>query len=310
MNILFIINPKSKHGSSKTLREIIQRKFSSHRIEISHTLYPGHATAIAMQSTQKKFDTIVAVGGDGTINEVLNGIVNRNVVLGIIPMGTANDLASLYQISSNIESACNVILERHIHQSDLISVNGRYFVTAGGLGLPADVTVKANTIKQNNTVGKLMLKLLGSKIYVLVVLLVLLQNQKGRQYVQVHTNGYSHVMDTLSLMVGNQPFLGKNFLMTPEAKNDDGLFDICWIKNSKTRMEVFSILLKVLTGKHVDLLTVQTWQSEELFLRSEQALTFFGDGEKFWEDTQFHIRILPKSLNILVPVNSEGLTKC
>ena len=292
------------------MREIIQRKFSSHRIEISHTLYPGHATAIAMQSTRKKFDTIVAVGGDGTVNEVLNGIVNSDVLLGIIPTGTANDLASLYQIPSNIESACNVILERHIHQSDLISVNGRYFVTAGGLGLPAEAINKANTIKQNNTVGKLLLKLLGSWIYVLAVLLILSRTQKGRQYVQVHINGNSHVMDTLSLMIDNQPFLGKNFLMTPEAKNDDGLFDICWIKNSKSRMEVFSILLKVLMGKHVDLPTVQSWQAEELFIRSEKALTFFGDGEKFQEDTQFHIRILPKALKILVSVNCEGLIKC
>ncbi len=310
MKILVIVNSKSKYGTYRNLESIIRRKFTSHQPEIIYTQYPGHATEIAFESTQKKIDTIIAVGGDGTVNEVLNGIVNRDVALGIIPSGTANDLASLYKIPSNVESACETILERHVHQTDVITVNGWHYVTAGGLGLSSEVACRANKLKQNSVGWKLLGKILGSKIYILAVLLILLRHIKRHQYLLIKCNGYSHIMDTLSLMVNNQPFLGKNFWMSPRATNDDGLFDICWIENSRTRVEVLLILLQVLKGKHVALPSVHTWQAEELLVQSKEPLTFFGDGEKFQEDTQFHLKILPKELSILVPLIKERSVEC
>ncbi|HEB29626.1 hypothetical protein LCGC14_3070530 [marine sediment metagenome] len=137
-----------------------------------------------------------STGGDWSVNEVLNGIMGSDVAIGIIPTGTANDLASYYRLPCNIEKACDIILKRRIHRADLILVNNRYFITAGGLGFSSEVANIVNTIK-------------------------------------------------------NQPFLGKNFVISPDAVNDDGIFNVCLIKNSKTRAGKLSILIKVLTGRHI-----------------------------------------------------------
>jgi len=303
MRIRVIVNPKSRNGDEEYIKTTLKEKFAHSLMNIEYTAYPGHATYVARQATKEKVDTVVAVGGDGTVNEVLNGIIGTDVALGIIPTGTANDLASLYRIPTSFESAWKVIAERHLCLADVICVNRRHYVTAGGLGLPSEVTCRANAIKQSGKLGKSLVKMLGSKIYILAVLLELIRRDRKARILHVQWDGNSGTMDTLSLMVDNQPFFGKHFWMSPGAMNDDGLFDVCWIENSKTRAEVLSVLLQVLKGKHLFSPAVQTWRASELTVQSDQPLTFFGDGEIFQNGAQFHIKILPKALSLIVPVN-------
>ena len=307
MKIKVIVNPRSKNGDNKYLKMMLKEKFGQYLVDIEQTAYPRHATEIAQRAVKENVDTIVAVGGDGTVNEVLNSIVGTEVALGIIPTGTANDLASLCHIPKDLPQACEVIFERHLHCADVICVNGWYYVTAGGLGLPCEVVSIANTIKRQGTIGKLLRQILGSKVYILAVLCALFKKARRRTLLNIRCNGSSLVVDSLSLMVNNQPFLGKNFLMSPAAINDDGMFDICLIENFKRRMQILSILIKVITGRHIYSPSVKTWRAKELIVNAEEPLSFIGDGEIIQQGTQFSIQIIPRALRLLTPIQKGSL---
>ena len=167
MNTIIVLNPKSKDGSDKKLQSILKDKFTNFNTKFMETSYPRNATVITRKAVREKVDTVVVVGGDGTVNEVINGLVGSDIVMGIIPTGTANDLASYYRLPHNIEKACDIVLQRRIHRADLISVNNRYFITAGGLGFPSEVARIAASIKSRNRTGRLLGQILSSKLYIL-----------------------------------------------------------------------------------------------------------------------------------------------
>lgn len=300
MKTLIIQNPKSKAGSSRKLGSILKDKFSSSDVEFRKTAYPGHATVIARGAARKKFKTVVAVGGDGTVNEVLNGLVGTPVALGIIPTGTANDLATHYRLPRNIEKSSDIILRHRIHRTDLIQVNNRYFITAGGLGFPSEVASIATSIKSQSKAGRILGQILSSKLYVIASLLAILK-AKHQNFLKVRWNGSAITSDVFSLTINNQPFLGKDFVITPDAVDDDGIFDVCLIKNSKTRAGKVSILMKVLSGTHIHSSSVKMWRTDTLTVETDSPKTFLNDGEFLPESKEFKIRLLPRALSVIVP---------
>ena len=300
MKIIIIQNPKSNVGNSRKFELILKNKFSNSVVEFMKTAYPGHAIAIARRATREKVDTIVAVGGDGTVNEVLNGIVGSDVAMGIIPTGTANDLASYYRLPRNIENACDIILQRRILRADLILVNNRYFITAGGLGFPSEVASIVNRFKSRSRAGILLGQILASKLYIFASFLAIFK-EHHQNLLKVCWNGSSLTSDTLSLTINNQPFLGKNFVISPDAVNDDGIFDVCLIENSKTRAGILSILIKVLVGKHIYSSSVKMWRTATLIVETDIPKSFLIDGELLQKSKIFKIKILPHALNMIVP---------
>jgi len=306
MKIKVIINPKSKKGNARYIKMMLIEKFAHFLVDMEQTSHPQHATEIARQSLFEKFDTIIAVGGDGTVNEVLNGIAGTNVALGIIPAGTANDLASFYHIPANICKACEVIQARHLQSVDVISVNGKKYITSGGIGLPSEVISVTNLLKHYGAIGKLLKQVLGSKLYILAILCNLVKKIRRRNLLKIRSNGYSLMADSLSLMVSNQPFLGKYLQMSPEAVNNDGRFDICLIDNLKRRIEILKILIKLIEGKHIYSNSVKTWSSEELLVSTEIPMKFFGDGEFLENASEFRVKIFPRALNLIVPRKISG----
>jgi len=183
--------------------------------------------------------------------------------------------------------------------------------TTGGVGLPCEVASIANTIKRSGMIGKRLAQILGSKLYILAVLCALVKKNTRRNLLTLPWNGCSIRVDALSFMMNNQSFLGKNFLMSPGAVNDDGMFDICLIENSKSRVQILSLLIQVLTGRHIYSPSVKTWRASELVVDAENPLTFFGDGEVFQKVSAFKIKIFPRAINVIVPkaiVAEENVT--
>lgn len=301
MNIKVIVNPKALNGRDKYLQALLQEQFGRYGVRMEKTTCPRHATDIARRAVKEDVDTVVAVGGDGTVNEVVNGVVGTDVALGIVPTGTANDLASLHKIPTDVKAACEVILERHVQKVDVINVNGWYYVTAGGFGLPCAVASIANTIKASGTIGKLLRRVFGSHVYILAVLCALIKRKRQNNPLNIRWDGGSLNVDPLWLMVDNQPFLGKIFLLSPGAANDDGVFDICLIEGSKSRLQILRLLVEVLAGTHIYGASAKTWRTGELIVNAEKPLPFFGDGEIVKEGADFRIAIVPGALNVVVP---------
>jgi YegS/Rv2252/BmrU family lipid kinase len=244
--------------------------------------------------------TVIVVGGDGTIHEVLNGLVGSSARLGIIPAGTANDLASYFGLPRDVEKACGVIQEGRSRPTDVIHVNDMYYITAGGVGFPSDVACLANLIKQKSRLGRFLARVLASKLYVVSAVWAIFARAKHTM-MRVHSAGTDLKSDVLSLTVSNQPFLGGKFLISPGAVNDDGRADVCLIPNSKSALGVLAVVLKVLSGRHVNSPSVRTWRTDRLEIEVERPLAFLGDGEVQSAAKKFTVRVHPRAVEVIVP---------
>lgn len=302
MKITVILNPQSMNGTISHMKAILEQNLGNALMGIEETVCPYRAVTVARQAIEKGADTIVTAGGDGTVNSVLGTLASADIVLGVLPMGTANDLATLYQIPVDLRKACRVILERQLHRADLIRVNTQHYITGGGLGLPSRIAQIANTIKQHRGTGKGICRRVGSQLYLFTALYALLkEGPRHNDRLYIRWNGGSLITRSLSLMVSNQPFTGKCFFMSPAASNDDGLFDVCLIENTNRRTRILSTFLKILAGRHVNSQWVKAWRAAELFIDSERPVAFFGDGEVLSIASHFRISILPRALNVIVP---------
>jgi diacylglycerol kinase (ATP) len=162
MNLKIIINPRSRRKINCTL---FDEKLKGIHYSIATTTRSGEALDVAREAVKENVSHIVAVGGDGTINEVINGMKGSQVSLGIIPIGGANDFANYLGIPIEVGKAMEVILDGDIRIIDLVQVNHRYFTTVGGIGFGTEVALKVNAVKDHTKWGKLIFQCLGSKIY-------------------------------------------------------------------------------------------------------------------------------------------------
>lgn len=306
MKTKIIMNSRLYRYRGKRLTAVLRRKFADTSFDIVPTAYPGHATDISRQAVRQGVDTVVVVGGDGTINEVLNGIMASDVALGIIPAGTANDLASYYGLPRNIDKACDIILKRHLHLVDVICVNGWHYLTAGGIGAPVDAAAMAEVIKRQVPFGRMISYLLGSRIYVFTLLHTFLNRMNRFGKVTIRMNDKSIISDSFSLLVMNQPTLGQRFRVSPQANNSDGLLDICLIEQSRSCTYLLKTIANTVRGRHIGMQGVRYFQSKSLSISTVHPVAFFGDGEIHQHGTSFDVRVIPSALRVIVPNGEEG----
>ncbi len=300
MRALIILNPRSRAGGDPRVETVLRTRFPPPETQLIRTEYPGHATLIARQAAQDRVGMVIVVGGDGTIHEALNGLVGSPVRLAIIPAGTANDLASYFGLPGDIEKASQVIQRGIFRPIDVIQVNDQYYITAGGVGFPSDVAGLANLIKRKSRFGRWIARALAGKLYVVAAVWAILIRAK-HTVTRVHSAGRDLTSDILSLTISNQPILGGKFHISPGAVNDDGRADVCLIPNSKSALRVLSVILKVLSGRHVSAPSVRTWRTDRLEIEAERPLAFLGDGELDEKTRKFSIRVHPRAVEVIVP---------
>ncbi len=305
MKIRIIVNSSMGEDKINEVVHAVNDNFFEHDACFEFTAYRGHAEEIARRAAAQKCDVVVAAGGDGTVNEVINGIARSDAKMGILPVGTANDLAEFYSLPRDLHAACGVIKHGFVQRPDLILVNNTYYATAGGLGFPAKVVKIANRIKSLNFAGNILKELFGRNLYTLSVILSLLSKNAFRNKVCLHKDGNTISINAFSLMVDNQPFLAGNMMMSPEAINNDGTLNICLIGSLKSRIDVIKLLLKIMKGKHIELSNVQTWSAKALEIEADNEEDFFGDGDLLCHSNKFRIRVVKDALKVLSPFNSS-----
>jgi diacylglycerol kinase (ATP) len=303
MKIKAIINSNAKKGSDKQLTNIIRNEFASHDFDIEFTKYPKHATEIARIASASNVDLIIAVGGDGTVNEIINGIIGSKTALGIIPTGTANDLATLNHIPTDIIAACRIIKHRNTKEIDIINVNGWNYITGGGIGLPTEVARISEVIKSNKIYVNLLKQTLGSKVYILAMILALIKLNNFLNDVEIYNNEKVIRIKTLFMMINNQSFIGKIYHLCPKARNDDGFVDICLLKYSPNIWKMLCVLFKTLSGTHIKSPLVQSWKVKKITIKTKAELPYLGDGEIGRSSSNFNISVKPRALKLITPVN-------
>lgn len=262
--ILVILNPVARGERAKALRDKIASL--SHRVSVRNTSSPGDARALAARAVAHGYDTIVAAGGDGTINEVVNGIAGAHVRIGILPVGTMNVFATELGIpQNNLAKAWQVIEEGFSRLVDLPRANQEYFVQLAGVGLDAEV------VRQTTPDFK---KALGPVSYLLTLAQV-----AARQPPKIRIEPVDGAPREGSFaLVGNGRFYGGPFVLFKDARLDDGLLDVLVFQN-QSHWDLIRYFQAIAFGSHPALPDVEYFQSRGLWLTSRELVPVEIDGE-------------------------------
>ncbi len=290
MKIKLILNPAAGREKAKRVIPVIKQIFRDRRINLDMdvTQRLGEATCLSREASRKNYQIIVAAGGDGTVNEVVNGMTESSSMLGVIPLGLGNDFAKVINIPSKLEEACLAIYNGVAREIDIGKVNNRYFVNCLGIGFDAWVAYESQRIRGF---------FLPSFIYLYAVIRMLFKYKAA----SIRINLADTMLDkkVLLIAIGNGRSSGGGFLLTPDAELDDGLIDACII-DDVARLKLLIHLPEALKGTHKRLPYVTIIKTNRLTVHSSNPVLAHVDGE-ILEDSHYQIEILPKRLRVIVP---------
>jgi YegS/Rv2252/BmrU family lipid kinase len=210
--IIFIINPVSGVMEKDNIIDIIDQEFHNINYKIHFTESTGHAAAICREETDA--NTFIAVGGDGTINEIAGVIKDTDKVLGIIPSGSGNGLARHLHIPMGIKKAVRLIKERNVKKIDTASINDHTFVSMAGVGFDGLIASKFSKCKRRGFIA-----------YLKIVTEQYPKYKPGKY--TLHFDDHEEKVEALFITFNNSDQFGYNAAIAPHASASDGLLDIC-----------------------------------------------------------------------------------
>jgi YegS/Rv2252/BmrU family lipid kinase len=287
--IAFIINPMSGTRTKAGLPGILRRELDPKQYDdfrILHTEYKGHGTQLSAQLVREGYNVVVAVGGDGTVNEVARSLIHTNVALGIIPAGSGNGLSRHLNIPTNVVKATQLLNKSEVIKTDYGIVNGKPFFCTCGTGFDAYVSMEFARGKKRGIIGYLEKMVTGYFNYEP-------QNYKLSGD-DINLDGKAFV-----ITFANAAQWGNNAYIAPEASVQDGLLDVSIISKVPV-IAIPTLALQLFTKNiHNDLL-VTTLRTSEITLIRDHPGPFHYDGEPYNEGEKIEIRMVPDGLNVLV----------
>jgi diacylglycerol kinase (ATP) len=296
-----IVNPTAGAGRTAKKWPYIKALLKNTGLRFEHdiTEAPGHAIELAKSAVNKGYKLVVSVGGDGTINEIVNGIYAtgdmKDVELGIIGTGTGSDYIRTIGVSKYYQESCHHLMNPMKKSVDLGMVeftqNGqpakRIFANFAGLGFDAEV-VKATTKKFKN---------FGGKPAYLMGLLSTFTTYKNRQ-IQITINGQTENHKVCTIVMSNGKYGGGSMLLAPNADPCDGLFDVIII-GDVTKPDLLRSLPRIYKGTHLTHPKVMVKRTNLITISSDEPMAIQADGDLLGEPPA-RFTVLPSVLNILV----------
>ena len=289
--IKIIVNPNAGGGRGRKLFPLLRQKLLERRISfhLQFSESPDHLIHLTRQAQAEGYNLIVACGGDGTTHLAIQELVGGMAVVGMIPLGTGNDIAQNLGIDEDLDFACDLLAGGKIRKIDVIQVNdGLYMAGVGGIGFDSEVNAIANKISRY---------VRGRKAYVFPVLLKTITYKPKK--IMLRTDQETLQGPILMVAFGNIKSYGRGMQITPLAEPDDSLIDICWVDPVKT-FRLYRLFPTVFSGEHIEMPEVKYHRTKWVRVESETSLDLYGDGE-FLCKTPFTLKVIPQALRVLVP---------
>lgn len=287
--IRFILNPKSgkETADQEYIAKCIQLNFPSADMRLTRA--PKHATELAREAAQHGFESVVVLGGDGTLNEAAQGLVNTQTALGIIPRGSGNGLAREIGMFLPLEEALVKLQRATAHPCDVGLANNELFLNVAGVGIEAAIAWQFMKHGKNGARGKMPYFKLGAKTFFTY----------RPDTLRVTANGHTQEMAPLSLVFANGRQYGSNFKIAPHASLSDGKLDMVEIKNAKYKLA--AAMPFFFTNKKPPFGVTATTQIENAVVESDREILYHIDGEPRQADRRLEITIKPGALRLLLP---------
>jgi YegS/Rv2252/BmrU family lipid kinase len=300
---LVIVNPNAGHGEGGKDWSEIDRLLVKNEFDFlpQFTSMRRHAILLTQQGIQAGFRKFIVVGGDGTLNEVVNGVFKQDVcpttdiTLAMIKVGSGNDWARLFSIPGRYDHAIQVIRENKtrlhdvgvVHYYDGIERERRYFINTAGLGFDAAIVSRTNQQKEKGRTGRV--------IYLMNLLKSLALYRHTMTSVEIDEQKIKS--DILSISIGIGRYTGNGMMQTPKAIPDDGLFDVTVIhKMSKSR--VVASVRRLYDGTILDHPKIHGYKGKDILIDSNPIIHLETDGESLGH-SPFEFNLIPQSVNVI-----------
>ncbi|HLS29667.1 MAG TPA: diacylglycerol kinase family protein, partial [Flavobacteriaceae bacterium] len=265
--VLFIINPLSGTDRIKALQKDIEKNLDLNVFdyEIIYTQFPNHGEILAVEGVKKNFDIIVAVGGDGSVNDVIKGLYGSPAILGIIPMGSGNGLARSLKIPLNEVKAIQLLNTFHIQEIDVGKADGHLFASNAGVGFDQVVTDEFSNNQRR-----------GFLAYIGIILKNIWFYKPKKWTIEI--DGKTTKTNSFMLTVANAVQLGYGFQIAPKSKIDDGYFDLVNVKKFPVLLASL-IALRAFSGTIHKSRFVTTQKIKKVRISHPELNQFQLDGE-------------------------------
>lgn len=290
-----ILNPYGGYLNGRTkvarVEQALQQAGVDYDLEL--TSRANHGVELARRASAEGWPVVVAAGGDGTINEVVNGLIQNAGeaeagILGVLPIGTANDFADMLNLPRELQAACQRIAAGQTRLVDVGWVNGRYFVNNSAVGLEPIITIEHEQMRWVN--GKLR--------YILAALKGIFKSKAWEMRLTWSNSIYEGPIILVS--VGNSARTGGSFYLTPYAALDDGLLDFVYA-TKMTRWQLLRLLPKTFKGTHIHHPQVVYRQTNSLSIITSPPTPIQADGEIIDQNaTEINYCVLPGKLRVIV----------
>lgn len=298
----FIINPSS--GRQNFLKNIegmigklIMDQIVNH-VDVFYTEKQDDAKNAAMNMKKGEYDFVVAIGGDGTLNEVVNGVAlgKNETPIAVISAGTVNDFANYLSLPQGIDEFCDLIRDFNIKEVDLGRIDGTYFMNVLAGGLLSDVGYK---------VPKELKAIFGKMAYYVECAKDIPKNLFHSIPISVKTEEFSKECECLLFIVANSQSVGGFRNAAPLASVSDGLLDVLILKKVEVA-QLSNLLLKIVQGDHINHPNVEYFQTKKIHIDilDDSKVVVDYDGECFGE-LPVTIEVVPKAVKIIVPKSEE-----
>ena len=308
--IRVILNPAAGHGNGARLLPSIESALTRHSLDydLVQTERPGHAMELTLQAVQEGVSMIVSAGGDGTLNEVVNGLMRsrqaggRQPLLGVFCAGRGNDFSGSLGIPENFDEACELLKLGQTRLLDIgrvtggIVPEGRYFINCVGVGFDAVTTIEAARLPRWGGFLSFLLAILKT---------IFMYNHAPLATIEYN----NQVIEQRSLMISimNGRRLGGGFIMAPDSRPDDGLLDLC-IAEQMSSFEMIRMVPLFMKGTQATKKTIKTGKSALIKIAAiDGPLPAQTDGEIISTDGRsLTVELLPRQLRVICPLPPEG----
>lgn len=293
-NIVFIVNPKAGTNLQRNIVSLLDKHLNHRKYTWSlwMTEGPGHGFELASKAVSEGYSAVVAVGGDGSVNEIAPALMGTPVALGIIPAGSGNGLAMHLGYGRHLEKAVKLLNRSEKVLIDVGMVNNRPFFNMAGVGFDGLVS---SMMRNSNS--------RGFWPYFFKSVKAGLTFRPFDALISV--NGVSISRKCFSIAVANGPMYGYNFTIAPDARTDDGKLEVVILKDVP-RWQYFAAVPSTLNGKIYKAGFIEHYSAGQLTIHSENALYAHVDGEGFMAETSLVFSVKPGALNVLAPRPANG----
>jgi diacylglycerol kinase (ATP) len=309
----FVLNGLAGRGRLDPVLAAIRESFAVDEVEfVTDPARGGAASAARFASSAASLversgeQVLVAVGGDGTVSRILRLAVRTGTPLGLLPAGTANDLARALGIPADPRAACRVLRAGVRRSLDLLAVNGVPFATCGGLGLAADAAATMNRWRRRPGRRGAVARAAGGFVYAAAAARELGRFRRGCEVDLAWEYGRMSA-PLLSMFASNVALLGGRYRTAPDARPDDGLLDLCLLPAPRTAVDRARALRAAVAGSVLGIPGARLLQVRRAVLRTDRPALFFGDGEILARGREFRLEVRHRALEVLAPAEPGRL---